>query len=239
MSRAHRRVRIDRPFFRDTQDLYHVRSTILRALTSVLSTWHGILPSVACRVKPCRPLTMAPPARGERCIGLDFKVDDDPKDNCVRPDPVRGDVTIPLADTRVDRAFAAIVLEHCPDPLALLRERNRVMRPGALVLITVPFLWLLQDAPYDERRYTPFAIRRLLQSAGSVDAQVHATGGWDASLGRMIGLWLIRWPLPRPLRAVLKVLSYPVVRLFVRGDRVAEEVDRLMITALWATARRS
>lgn len=48
-------------------------------------------------------------------------------------------------DGRFDRLIATHVLEHIPDPVSVLREWNRVVRPGGLISIVLPcdpgFLW--------------------------------------------------------------------------------------------------
>jgi phosphatidylethanolamine/phosphatidyl-N-methylethanolamine N-methyltransferase len=51
------------------------------------------------------------------------------------------------ADGRFDRLIATHVLEHIPNPVEVLREWNRVVRPGGLMSIVLPcdpgFLWRL------------------------------------------------------------------------------------------------
>jgi len=46
--------------------------------------------------------------------------------------------SIPLADESVDWAFCSEGIEHIPDQLHLLREFNRVLKPGGELLITTP-----------------------------------------------------------------------------------------------------
>lgn len=48
-----------------------------------------------------------------------------------------GDVArLPLEDGSVDAAFANMVLHHAEDPVAMLREMTRVVRPGGTVAVT-------------------------------------------------------------------------------------------------------
>lgn len=239
MSRAHRKIFIDIPVGPDTQDIFHVRRSIQRAVTDALPSLHGTFLDVGCGIMPYRALILSAPAKVERYIGMDMKVEGGAKYTTAQPDLIWDAVTIPLPDASVDCAMATEVLEHCPDPLAVLREIARVMRKDGTLLVTVPFLWPLHDAPYDEHRYTPFALQRLLRDAGFTAAKVKVSGGWDASLAQMIGLWVMRRPMPRPARAVLKWITYPIVRLLVRMDKSPTELDWVMITALSATARRS
>ena len=239
MARAQRKQFIDMPFNPDTQDLYLVRRSIQQALATALPKFHGTFLDVGCGIQPYRAMIMGAPARVERYIGMDFKVDDEAKYKAAKPDIIWDGLHIPLPDASVDCAMATEVLEHCPDPQAVLREIARVLRPDGHVLITVPFLWPLHDMPYDEHRYTPEAMKRMLRATGFSDDMVRATGGWDASLGQMIGLWVMRRPMPDALRNVLKYISYPVVRYLVKRDKVPADLDWLMITSLWAIARKN
>ena len=59
------------------------------------------------------------------------------------------DITnIPVADGSFDAVMCTEVLEHVPDPVAALKELNRVLKPGGHLLITAPFASLTHFAPY-------------------------------------------------------------------------------------------
>ncbi len=45
-------------------------------------------------------------------------------------------LTLPLPDGSVDAVFANMYLHHCPDPLAAIREMQRILRPGGRLVIT-------------------------------------------------------------------------------------------------------
>jgi SAM-dependent methyltransferase len=73
---------------------------------------------------------------------------------------------IPFDDASFDSLFCSEVLEHVFNPNEILQEINRVLKPGAKALITVPFSWNEHEAPFDYARYTSFGITDLLQKNG-------------------------------------------------------------------------
>ncbi len=76
----------------------------------------------------------------------------------------------PIADESFDVVMALDVLEHLDDDSAGLREAARMVKPGGLLLITVPALpslWGGQDVVSEHRRrYTKRALKRLFEEVG-------------------------------------------------------------------------
>lgn len=90
----------------------------------------------------------------------------------VKPDAVPGlfvqasAMELPFSDGFFDGVGIFDVLEHLDDPIACLSEVRRVVRPGGLVVVTVPAYQCLWS-PHDDlvghvRRYTPDSLQRLL-----------------------------------------------------------------------------
>jgi SAM-dependent methyltransferase len=73
---------------------------------------------------------------------------------------------IPVADGAFDAALLTQVLEHVPDPAAVVSELHRIVRPGGRLFVTVPLVWELHELPHDYFRYTPAGLGHLLESAG-------------------------------------------------------------------------
>jgi SAM-dependent methyltransferase len=220
------------PYFLDS---YHARAAIVQAVRDVLPGLRGTVLDVGCGHMPYRPLLLSPPGNATQYLGMDLGV------NLYQnqPDITWDGKSIPLPDESVDSALATEVLEHCPDPARVLAEIRRVLKPGGVLLVTVPFLWPLHDVPYDEYRYTPFALERLLREAGYEDICVTALGGWDASLAQMIGLWVRRRPMPELARRVLQRLALPLYRWLLAHDTKPVRWDKPgMITGLSACAKR-
>jgi len=77
--------------------------------------------------------------------------------------------SLPFEKDRFDLVTALDVVEHIDDDLAALREMRRVIKPGGLLLLTVPayrFLWGRQDdINLHKRRYVARELRSRLQTA--------------------------------------------------------------------------
>ncbi len=82
----------------------------------------------------------------------------------------------PVADASFDVVLALDVLEHLDDDSAGLRAAVRLVKPGGLLLITVPALpslWGSQDVISEHRRrYTRRTLTQLFEGAGLADYQV-------------------------------------------------------------------
>lgn len=84
---------------------------------------------------------------------------------------LRGDGTrLPLAASSVDAIVALDVFEHIADHEGAFREARRVLRPGGVLVLSVPafrFLWGPHDvALMHHRRYTRNEMGAVLRSAG-------------------------------------------------------------------------
>jgi len=199
----------------DTQtlDRWLARTSIERALRAELPHVRGVVLDVGCGHQPYRDLLMSAPSSAERVIGVDI-----PSDKYGGHDIAWDGRALPVATASVDHVLLTEVLEHCPEPGVVLAEAWRALRPGGRLFLTVPFLWPLHDSPNDEWRYTPFALDRLLSGAGFEQVRLTGTGGWDASLAQMLGLWARRRSMSARRRALVSAALRPVIGWLGRRD---------------------
>lgn len=89
------------------------------------------------------------------------------------------DLTEPLlfADGEYDTVILSDVLEHIPGPEQLLGEISRIMAPGGVLLLNVPFFYWIHEEPHDFYRYTEFALRRLAEISGLEVIDLTPAGG--------------------------------------------------------------
>jgi len=107
-----------------------------------------------------------------------------------------------LNDASFDTILCSQVLEHVPRPWDALRELARVLRPGGVLILTVPHLSAIHEAPHDYYRYTRFGLQALCDQCSLTVMHVQATGGLGcfllhglsaALLSALGGLPLIKW----------------------------------------------
>ena len=84
---------------------------------------------------------------------------------------------LPFANCDFDTIILSDVLEHIPQPEGLWREMARILAPGGRVLLSVPFLYWVHEAPHDYYRYTEFALRRFAHQVGLKILVLRPLGG--------------------------------------------------------------
>jgi SAM-dependent methyltransferase len=90
---------------------------------------------------------------------------------------------IPVSDGRFDAVILTQVLEHVPDPLAVLNELHRVLKPGSRLLFSSPLFFEEHNQPYDFYRYTRFGVRHLFETSGFDVERVDWLEGYFGTLG--------------------------------------------------------
>jgi SAM-dependent methyltransferase len=100
---------------------------------------------------------------------------------------------LPIADRVADTVVCFQTLEHLCEPQQLLCEAFRIMKPGAKIMVTVPFMWHVHEPPYDFFRYTQYGLEFLLKKAGFKDIQVVADSGFWTMLALKINYQTYRY----------------------------------------------
>ena len=217
---------------------YAAKTAILESVKLETSKFYGTVLDVGCGVMPYRSLIESVEAV-DSYQGMDLA--GSALYGHVEPDIEWDGKQIPLPDDDVDCVIATEFLEHHSEPGQILAEMRRVMKDGGRFFATVPFVWNLHEIPFDEYRYTPYSIRRLLDQAGFKDIEVKALGGWNMSLAQMIGLWVTFSKMSRLSRKLLSIALFPVFWLLIKTDVKPVEFDgheNSMFTGLSITARK-
>jgi SAM-dependent methyltransferase len=83
-----------------------------------------------------------------------------------RPDIFGDAASLPFADGSIDCVVLLEVLEHLEHPRRALEEIARVLKPGGRLLLSMPFLYPIHDAPHDFQRYTTHGLAREISAVG-------------------------------------------------------------------------
>lgn len=70
--------------------------------------------------------------------------------------------TLPVKTGSVDAVMCKAVLEHVENPMKVLSELDRVLKPGGFIYIDVPFLFIAHGYPQDFFRFTRSAVDILM-----------------------------------------------------------------------------
>lgn len=119
---------------------------------------------------------------------------------------------IPVEDHRYDVILFSQVLEHIPEPLAVLIELHRVLKPGGRIFASAPLFYEEHEQPYDYFRYTQFALARMFEEAGFKDMQIDWLEGYLGTVSYQLDVFTralekTRWRRTAPLARRLSVAA--------------------------------
>lgn len=124
---------------------------------------------------------------------------------------------LPIGDQVADTVVSLSVMEHLREPQTMLNEAYRILKPGGVVVIQVPFMWWVHEAPYDYYRFTRYGLQYMFQKAGFTEVQVlPQTGFW--------AMWTVKF-------------NYQSTRL-IRGPWPMRKLVALLMHGIWALDQR-
>ena len=130
---------------------------------------------------------------------------------------------IPRPENTYDAVINTQVLEHVPDPLAALKEMNRVLKPGGRLLLTVPLTAPLHGEPWNFFQFTHHGVAQLAHRSGFTIADCEKVGG---------AFWVLGKRLPDAFRKLLK--QYDPTRARKRGQSILHcLVMTLLLLPVW------
>jgi SAM-dependent methyltransferase len=168
-------------------------------LKRVLPQLHGRLLDVGCGDKPYREWL--------RCIDAYVGVDvyDGPEvDVLINPK-----TPWPVESGAFDSVLCTQVLEHVADIDLVVREIRRVLKPGGMLVVSVPFAYNEHGGPDDYRRLSIYGVRELFAPDYEI-LEIKTQGRVGSSLTSLLLNWIDGSANQyRPLR-VLKGLLLPI-----------------------------
>lgn len=109
-----------------------------------------------------------------------------------------------------DSAICLEVLEHVPDPQRAIREIYRILKPSGILVISVPHLSRIHNAPYDYFRFTSYGLAHLLRSVGFNIVDIWVKGGIFSFLGHQMSIVILGgcWGTPGLQKMALTLVKY-------------------------------
>ncbi len=145
--------------------------------------------------------------------------------------PILGDAhSLPFLDNSFDFVLSISVLEHIRFPFIMIREVNRVLKPGGRFIGTVAFLEPFHDSFY---HHSHMGLINLLHYGGFKIIQIAPSRGWSGlvALAKMALFPKMAKPLVKLLVMPLQALHLLWWRLFFsRYNSRATEIYRLKNT---------
>ncbi|WP_298741077.1 class I SAM-dependent methyltransferase [uncultured Chitinophaga sp.] len=139
---------------------YFIRKGLFSKVNQYSHLLRGRLLDFGCGSKPYKALITV-----DEYIGVDFENEGHPHEN-EQIDVFYDGKTIPLPADYFDAGLTSEVFEHVFNLEEVLGELHRVLKPGAPLLITCPFVWKEHEVPNDYARYTHFALKHMLEKNG-------------------------------------------------------------------------
>jgi SAM-dependent methyltransferase len=208
-----------------------IHSFVERGLLPIRS---GPVIDLGCGFRPYEAVVAAATGDPSAYVGLDI-----PSELYSGADVLWDGLGAPVRDASATAVLLTEVLEHCPDPSLVVAEAFRMLRPGGRLLVTVPFVWPVHNAPWDFQRLTAFSLEALLAGAGFDAITIEPLGGWHAALAQLLLLWSHR-AVVRPVpSAIARTATWPLVRALAARDRPQDpRAEGSMMIGLNALAQR-
>ena len=138
---------------------YFARKGLAKHISELAPHIVGRTLDVGCGSKPYLHLY-----RSSEYVGLEI---DTPQNRVSKNADYFYDGTeFPFGDVSFDSIVANEVFEHVFNPDQFLNEVARVLKPGGMILMTMPFIWDEHEQPWDFARYSSFGIKSLLEKHG-------------------------------------------------------------------------
>lgn len=139
--------------------------------------------------------------------------------------------SIPVEDERFHYIVFNQVMEHLPDPLTVLREFRRILKPEGKLICTCPLFYAEHEKPFDFYRYTQFGHRYLFDQAELEIESLDWMEGYFGTIGyqmesvyKDIPLNPAKFPMgipgyiAVPILVAVKYASFILAGLFYRLD---------------------
>lgn len=131
---------------------------------------------------------------------------------------------VPVEDNSFDGVILSEVLEHISEPEWVLKEANRVLIPGGIVLICVPFMYHKHADPFDFWRFTDDCLYSMLAKNGFSQITIEKQGLFFSVLIYMLKIWMYEYYKEGRFRS--QIVINTINKLITFGQRKALKAEQ-------------
>ena len=160
---------------------------------------------------------------------------------------VEGDgCSMPFDDSSFDTVLCIQVLEHVFEPITMVQEIARILRPGGCAIVMVPQTANLHSAPHHYQNFTRFWLLSAMERAHLHIVELSPLGGaWSTTASRLVYLLLqsrgrgsVTYPeatrnlafyLLLPVMWLFAAICIPICLFLSLGDLVEEPNNHLCV----------
>lgn len=153
--------------------LYLLRRPLILHIKNLAPKLKGTLLDFGCGNKPYEHFFI----NANKYIGLDILTTGHDS-RFVKADVYYDGKTIPFDNNSFDSIFCSEVLEHVFNIDEILQEMHRVLKPGGLMLVTLPFCWNEHEIPYDFGRYTSYGLKYVMKKNNFEELEFYKSGNF-------------------------------------------------------------
>lgn len=102
---------------------------------------------------------------------------------------------LPFSDNFTNAVFLFNVIYILENPFAVLREINRILKPGGKIFFTSPFIFNEAKEPSDYWRFTSEGLEKILKDSGFNEVSIKPVGERFSAAIYLISPFLLFWPI--------------------------------------------
>ena len=136
---------------------------------------------------------------------------------------------LPFPDNAFSTLILSDVLEHIPNPDHLWSEMHRILLPGGVAIINVPFFYWIHEEPHDYYRYTSYALERFANNSKFKVISLEPIGGLPEVFADLVAKKPRMIPIIGHLfRKLTTILIQKITWVFVHslGKRLSEKTSK-------------
>lgn len=208
---------------------YLIRKSILNAVAELKLKINGRVLDLGCGIMPYKEFLNKDKALDY--LGIDIEPTE--YHNTVKPDYYWNGETIPFDNDSFDFVIATEFLEHYFDTSKILKEIQRVLKPGGTFFFTVPNVWPIHEAPFDYHRFTPFSLEQHFKESMFSSWDIMPLGNSNYHLAISLAIWFDN-SLPKKYLKFVKPFFNIFLNFLVKKDKKSKQINNgLMYSGLY------